>query len=131
MTVLDCFRDVTKLDLFSDPGWEGTEPALTLIQKDVPFRKALDLLCAAAGVDYDVRYGVLLIAPATRLWSAREGFRTTPLTDAERKSAREWVGELGSDSPKGRDEAATRLRRLGSEARPFLEVAARGSDVEA
>ncbi|HLF93230.1 MAG TPA: hypothetical protein VJB14_07205 [Planctomycetota bacterium] len=128
--VLDYLREIGGLNLALDPGLPAEPTAITLILADVPFRRALEGLCAKAGLDYDYRCGVLLLSTPGRLWAPTIEPRKVPLTEEEKKKARAWIAELGADSPKTRDQAAAELRKLGPETVPLLGAAARVTDAE-
>ncbi len=128
--ILDYFREIGGLNLVLDPGLSAELAAVDLILADVPFRKAIEGLCARAKLDYDFRCGVLLLAAPERLWTAGAEPRKTPLTAEETKKARGWIVDLGSESPKARDQAAAELRKLGPETVPLLGEAARVTDAE-
>lgn len=128
--ILDYFREISGMNLVLDPGLAAELPGVDLILADVPFRKALEGLCARTKLDYDFRCGVLLLAVPERLWTAAKEPRTTPLTEAETKNARAWIADLGSESPKTRDLAVAELRKLGPETVPLLREASRLPDAE-
>lgn len=128
--VLDYFREIGELNLVLDPGFGGEPIDVTLTLADVPFRKALEGLCARAGLDFDFRCGVLLLSAPERLWAPTVEPRKTPLTEDEAKRARAWIIDLGADSPKTRDQAAAELRKLGPETVPLLREAAKHPDAE-
>jgi len=128
--VLDYFREIATINLLLDPGYDGAPAEVTVTLTDVPLRKAIEGLCEKAGLDYDVRCGVLLLARPERLWAAGKEVPKTPLTDEETKRARAGIAELGSDSPKARDQATAELRKLGPETVPLLREAARHPDPE-
>lgn len=80
--VVSFYRDFTGLDLMVDPAAE--EGSITIRFDLQSGRRALDRLCAEAGVDYDVRYGILWVAAPERLWGAK----ALPRTNAWEKTAK-------------------------------------------
>ncbi|HXX93723.1 MAG TPA: hypothetical protein VEN81_08815, partial [Planctomycetota bacterium] len=122
--ILDYFREMLGFNLVLDPGLDRELPELSLTLADAPFRTVLETLTSRTGLDYDVRSGVLFLAEPKRLWATGPAPIPRPLTEAQTLRARELLAELGSDSPKARDQATGELRKLGPEVAPLLKEAA-------
>ena len=66
--VMEYFRQIASLNIFVDPALKSDEVLVSLKVNDVPLHRALDLLGFISPIDYDVRYGVLVIAAPERLF---------------------------------------------------------------
>lgn len=62
--------DFSGLNVVLDPGLaEGIRTAtMNLEVKGTPLREALDLVCTVRDLDFDLRYGVVLVSSPRRLW---------------------------------------------------------------
>ena len=130
-SAFDYFREITGLNFVRDPGAIAGQAAVTLKLTDVSLRRVLDVLSLAHGFEIDARFGVLLVSKPERLWSApRAEAAPAPLTDAQAKSAREWLAALGRESRAEREKAAAELRKLGRSAMALLQEHAKSADKE-
>jgi hypothetical protein len=128
--VLDYLREIVKVNLAEDLGVPRDPPEVTLLVSNVPFRKALDALCARTGLDYDVRCGAIILATPERLWATPKAEPPPALSEEQAKAARALIADFGSESPTARDHAEAEIRKLGAGAVPLLKEAAGRSDAE-
>ena len=129
--VVDYLREVTGLNFVCDVAADSDDKIISLKVSDQPLATVLRKLCAGVGWDYDVRHGVLFLAPFSRLWGARRPPPQVPsLTKGEATAARASIELLASDSAEERERATERLRKLGPAASLPLEEGAKSGDAE-
>jgi hypothetical protein len=130
--IVDYIREISSMNVVIDPGMKNPDAIeLSFKIQDVSLSTCLDRLLEQAQLDYDVRSGVLLVAPGGRLWAAPAP--TTPVappSEEEAKAVRALIARLGSESPEDRERASSELRKLGLPILPILEEKAKGGDPE-
>jgi hypothetical protein len=131
--IVDYLREISSVNFVIDPGMRDPEvDELSFKIQNVTLATCLDRLLEQAHLDFDVRSGVVLVAPEGRLWAPPPAPATpiAPLSEEEGKAVRALIARLGSDSPEDRDRASSELQKLGLPVLPILEETAKGGDPE-
>lgn len=113
----------TEVKILVDPGVPAKD--VKFAAKEMPLRDALDALARGAGLEFAVRYGVVLISTPDRLWTLPPK-PVRELDEKERAEVASLIEELGDDSLDVRDAADKKLRSIGPGARSLLDAASTG-----
>jgi hypothetical protein len=128
-SVLDYLQEITGLNVALDP---AVDPgAVTFMLNNVSVRRIGDVISLAAGVEFDVRFGVIYVSTPERLWGAmKEEKAPAPLTDDQVKVAERLIRALSTESLEERDKAVAELLKFGRAAIPVLEARTKDADKE-
>ena len=127
--IVDYFREVSGLNVSLDEDGITDEHSVTIRLQNISMRRIFDIISLDQKLEYDVRFGVLLVSTPERLWGKPKAETpVVPLNENQSKAARDLVALLAKESPEEREKAANDLLKLGRAAIPILTEGANGKD---